>query len=288
MNRDSAPHLTLLGITLTLLLTACEPITLAPRNDLEEDRVISSETQQHYRMGMRYTSGTEVTQDYARAARLFEQAAQEGHTDAQYMYGIALSAGQGIGQNHKEAVVWLERAALRGHKRAQYQLGQTFMNGRGVARDRSWGARWYGMSAHQGYAKAQLALGVAFIKGIGMPKDPQSGAGWLMLAEKGGDATAGKLLKKLQPSMSEADYGEAMTRAETWVEKAMRGYDNRPTLRYLQFNLAKLGYQPGYADGILGPNTKAAVSRFLENGNHSYDLTLREVVYLMRERSPRL
>ncbi len=284
MKNQSIVYLLALCLTTALLLTACEPISLPARDDAP----LSEEAKQHYRMGLRYTNGTDVPQNYGKAADLFKEAALAGHIDAQYMLGIAHSTGRGVGVNQRKAVHWFEKAAAKGQKRAQYQLGESYMNGRGAEKDSAWGARWYGLSANQGHTLAQRSLGVAFIKGLGVPVNLINATIWLRLADKSGDGLAGKLLQKMQQTVDSESYGAAITHTEAWRARKMAGYDNRPTIRYLQYTLSKLGYRPGYADGILGPKTKDAVGHFLDKNGHANDLTLEEVIELLREESPSL
>ncbi|WXG57977.1 MAG: SEL1-like repeat protein [Candidatus Sedimenticola sp. (ex Thyasira tokunagai)] len=284
MKKTHLRHLQSISLAAALLLTACDPISLPTRDDAP----LSEEAKQHYKMGLNYTNGTGVAQNYRKAADLFEDAALSGHSDAQYMLGIAHSTGRGVGVNQRKAVHWFEKAAAKGQKRAQYQLGESYMNGRGAEKDTAWGAHWYGMAANQGHTLAQRSLGVAFIKGLGVPKNPKTATTWLRLADKSGDGLAGKLLQKMQQTVDSESYGAAITRAEAWRARKMAGYDNRPTIRYLQYTLSKLGYRPGYADGILGPKTKDAVGHFLDKNGHANDLTLEEVIELMREESPEL
>ncbi|MES9857034.1 MAG: SEL1-like repeat protein [Sedimenticola sp.] len=284
MKKSSLSHQQLLCIATTLLLTACNPITLPSRDGAP----LSRDMQQHYRMGLNYTNGSGVAQNYHKAAELFEEAALAGHIDAQYMLGIAQATGRGVRVDHRKAVDWFKKAAPKGHKRAQYQLGESYMNGRGAEKDIAWGARWYGLSANQGHTLAQRSLGVSFIKGLGVPKDQKTATTWLTLADKSGDTLARKLLQKMQLRLDSESYDTAITRAEGWRSVKMTGYNNKPTIRYLQYTLSKLGYRPGFADGILGPKTKDAVGHFLDKNGHANDLTLEEVIELLRERSPSL
>ena len=57
-------------------------------------------------MGVKYTRGIEVTQDYGRAARLFEQAAEQGHAKAQTALAFAYHLGRGVPKSDAEAAKW--------------------------------------------------------------------------------------------------------------------------------------------------------------------------------------
>jgi len=56
-------------------------------------------------------NGTGVPVDKARAARLFEQAAQAGDADAAFALANMLRDGEGIPQDRAAAQRWLQRAA---------------------------------------------------------------------------------------------------------------------------------------------------------------------------------
>ena len=58
-----------------------------------------------------YRHGTGVAVDKARAARLFEQAAQAGDADAAFTLANMLRDGEGVPRDPRAAQRWLQRAA---------------------------------------------------------------------------------------------------------------------------------------------------------------------------------
>ncbi|MES9965556.1 MAG: SEL1-like repeat protein [Candidatus Sedimenticola sp. 20ELBAFRAG] len=248
----------------------------------------AGERESQYRLGMLYMSGKGVIQNYTTAAGWFEKAAEAGHVDAQFMWASALYSGVGAEQDHPKAVQWFLKSAKVGHKRSQYQLGDAYLNARGVVKDRAWAARWYGMSASQGHRDAQFSLGVLFARGIGLPINHMEAASWFKLAEMGGHEQASELLAKLQQKLSPASYRSALVRAERWKPAAkMKGYWNRPTVRYMQYALGRLGYSTGYADGIRGPKTDQAMGQFLNVRGLKADAGIVKAVALLRKESPK-
>ncbi len=55
-----------------------------------------------------YASG-----DYATALRLWRPLAEQGHADAQYSLGVMYSQGRGVPQDYVQAHMWFNLAALR-------------------------------------------------------------------------------------------------------------------------------------------------------------------------------
>ncbi len=70
--------------------------------------------------------------------------AAKGDAEAQYELGLAYSAGNGVTQDYVEAVRWFKSSAEGGHAEAQNALGLCYDNGTGVERDSEVAAQWYG------------------------------------------------------------------------------------------------------------------------------------------------
>jgi TPR repeat protein len=54
-----------------------------------------------------------VSQDNAEAAKWYRKAADQGHANAQYNLGVMYSTGQGVPQDYVEAHKWFNLAASR-------------------------------------------------------------------------------------------------------------------------------------------------------------------------------
>jgi hypothetical protein len=59
-----------------------------------------------YRLGMRYATGQDVTQDYSEAMRWFLRAADQGNIHAQATVAVWLMAGRGAPQDYGQAYYW--------------------------------------------------------------------------------------------------------------------------------------------------------------------------------------
>jgi len=69
-------------------------------------------------LGVMYYEGM-VTQDYAEAAKWLRKAAEQGNANAQYYLGMAYSNGKGVTQDYVQAYMWcdLSAAVLTGELR---------------------------------------------------------------------------------------------------------------------------------------------------------------------------
>ena len=97
--------------------------------------------------------------------------AKQGHITAQYNLGVIYSGGLGVPQDYKEAVKWTKLSAVQGKMEAQYNLGTHYINGNGVPQDYNEAVKWLKLSAAQGYMKALNNLGAMYGEGNGVPQD---------------------------------------------------------------------------------------------------------------------
>jgi TPR repeat protein len=92
--------------------------------------------------------GKGVEADEAKAARLFWQAAEQGHASARLWLGWCYEHGQGTGQGACAAVEQYRLAVEGGCANANASLGLCFEKGRGVVRiDPAEAARLYALAA---------------------------------------------------------------------------------------------------------------------------------------------
>ena len=69
------------------------------------------------------------------ALKWYRKAANQGDARAQYNLGLVYTDGQGVAQDYAEAANWYRLAAGQGHFIAQYNLGLMYADGKGVAHD---------------------------------------------------------------------------------------------------------------------------------------------------------
>jgi uncharacterized protein len=158
--------------------------------------------------------------DYATAATLWRQLADQGDATAQYRIGIMYNNGEGVPQNYTEAARWFRLAAEQGDAKAQFLLGFLFAAGNGVSLNDAEAARWFRRAADQGEARAQFLLGSAYAEGAGVAQDYVSARMWFELAAARGEPNAQKALAWSAQRMTPAQTAEAQKRARIWKPTA--------------------------------------------------------------------
>jgi hypothetical protein len=73
--------------------------------------------------------------------------AKQGDAGAQFRLGLAYSRGGGVPQDYAEAACWYRKAALQGNRYAQQSLGLMFVNGEWVTKDQSEAYLWVSLAA---------------------------------------------------------------------------------------------------------------------------------------------
>ena len=86
-------------------------------------------------------------------------AAEGGDVEAKYWLGIMYSEGEGVSQDYNIALDWLRQAADEGDALAQYMMGGMYYHGEGVDKDYKEALIWYNKAVEQGYDEAQIKIG---------------------------------------------------------------------------------------------------------------------------------
>lgn len=162
------------------------------------------DVQAQYQLGLNYTNGTGVAQDYSKGAQWFLKAALQGKADAQFMTGVAYAAGRGVPRDPAIAYEWFDKAANQGHPAALYQKADALANGRGVGKNVTASVKSYEKAARLGHVESKYALGVLLLTGRTGKADKITGNAWILSAADDGykdaqtlfDTTCKKLSKK--------------------------------------------------------------------------------------------
>lgn len=141
-------------------------------------------------IGVCYSKGNGVAQDYEEAVRWFRKAAENGNTLAQFNLGLSYDKGEGVDKDMSQAVYWYKKSAKSGNARAQFNLSCCYFQGEGVTKNISKGIELLKKSAEQGYVDAQYALGSCYEDGNGVKKDLNQSAYWYNMAAQQGDIAA--------------------------------------------------------------------------------------------------
>ena len=94
-----------------------------------------------------------------------------GNADSQNLLGLAYSLGCGVPQDYEQALGWFRLAAEQGDAAAQNELGAMYALGLGTPQNFDLAVKWYELSADQGNASAQGELGVMYANGSGVQKN---------------------------------------------------------------------------------------------------------------------
>ena len=172
-----------------------------------------------------------------------------GNAKAQNNLGLMYTRGEGVAQNYAAAVDWYRKAAAQGFAKAITNLGVMYENGFGVTQDEDEARRLYRLGGRQaadasetaldrarflhdakasdpralaaaaarGDAKAQFDLGLRYARGLGVPQDYVLGYMWLNLSAAHGLADAIRLRDALGAKLTAAQVNEAQRLArERW------------------------------------------------------------------------
>ncbi|WP_181161302.1 tetratricopeptide repeat protein [Labrys okinawensis] len=143
------------------------------------------------------------TQDLAKAAGLYRQAAQMGYTPALFLLGRAYDKGRGVGQDAVLAGLWYQRAAEHGSVNAMYNLAVLYANGSVMgAPDYEQAARWFHQAAEKGHVASQYNYALLAARGLGTPRDLAVSYRFLALAAAAGDADALMKLAEIEPRLT--------------------------------------------------------------------------------------
>ena len=171
-----------------------------------------------YYVGVMYSKGQGVDQNFQEAVNWYNRAAANGHSEAQNNLGFMYTIGQGVGKDYNKAVKWYTKAAEQGNLQAQYSLGTMYSKGQGVAQDYKEAVNWYRRSAAKGHEEAQNSLGFAYSEGQGVEQDYKEAVNWHRKAAEQGSIQAQAVLGLIYSRGQgvEQDYKEAVS----WYQRS--------------------------------------------------------------------
>jgi TPR repeat protein len=140
-----------------------------------------------YDLGVLYLNGKQFPQDIARAAQLFQQAADAGNVEAQYALATLYRQGRGVPKDPRKATQLLGAAALAGNLDAMVEYAIAQFNGNATAKNERAAAQLFLKAARRGNPVAQDRLARILMAGRGMPADATEAVKWHIIAKAGGD-----------------------------------------------------------------------------------------------------
>ena len=169
-------------------------------------------------VGICYSTGDGVAQNYAEALKWYRKAGKQGDAGAECLLGLAYANGLGVEKDEAEAVTWYRKSAAKGEREGQLQLGLCLCKGEGVAEDSAVGLEWLKKAAEQGDAYAQHNVAVCYYGGKGVAKDIVEAYGWWAVASLT-DAFSENLRDKLEEMMTPQQASAAHKRANELLEQ---------------------------------------------------------------------
>jgi len=147
------------------------------------------------------------------------QRAEGGNPDAQNQLGVLYSEGRGVPQNYLEAKDWFKKAADQGHAGAQVNLGTLYSLGQGATFSDYMALFWFQKAAEQRNPLAFAKLGMMYERGRGVPQSLVEAHMWYNLSVAYGEKRSAEARNVLAARMTADQIAEAEERARQWNPK---------------------------------------------------------------------
>ena len=136
----------------------------------------------------------------SKSLRWLRQSAHAGFAPAQFMLGELMESGDFTELNKGSrwsALQYFEFAAAQGHADAAHTLALKYLLGRGISPSDERAAYWYTQAARAGDGAAQYTLASFYERGTGVELDLQQALQWYRAAARQGDVAAREKAKFL-------------------------------------------------------------------------------------------
>ncbi len=174
-------------------------------------------------LGVMYSTGEGVEQNYQEAVRWYRMAASQGLADSQFNLATKYDQGLGVDQNLPEAFKWYLLAAGQGNAYAQGNVGAMYAEGQGVAQDYAEALKWYRLAVTQGNATAQHGLGGMYFSGLGVARDSIRAYMWFSLAAASGGPNSARVRDKVAKLLTPQQVGQAQQMAHDCQQRKFQG-----------------------------------------------------------------
>jgi TPR repeat protein len=133
-------------------------------------------------LGVLYTLGTQVPQDYSLAMYWFQKAIDGGSADAMSNLATMYLFGIGVSRDRVNARRWFERAAAHGNVHSMFSVAVMAEKGLGAACDVRLARAMYLRAAESGFAPAMIWLSNDYAHGSSTKRDLVEAYSWLQVA----------------------------------------------------------------------------------------------------------
>ena len=133
--------------------------------------------------------------------------------------GVMYSEGEGVKQDYAKAMTWFRKAAKQGQRESEYNVGAMHFRGDGVPQDYDKAADWFIKAANQGVIEAQFSLAGMYFMGQGVPQDYVEAHKWWNLSASLGENDAAAARDEAARKMTPAQIAEAQRLADEWKPK---------------------------------------------------------------------
>ena len=251
----------------------------------------SGDAPAQFEIAARYTEGKLVPQNFTKAISWYQKAAAQGLAPAQYRLGTFYEKGRGVSKDKTAARNWYERAAAKGNLKAIHNLAVIHADGSKGKPDFSKAGLWFRKAAELGLADSQYNLAILHDRGLGVSKDQSKAYFWFQIAGAQGDKDARARAAVIEKRMTPDQIARTKLLIGSWNPLTLNKSANEVALPFdgwqsggllqsasipaqktsftqkelvilAQGYLAKLGFTPGTADGILGTQTREAIEAF--------------------------
>ncbi len=218
--------------------------------------------------------------DAEQALYWYRAAAEAGLPEAENNLALMYERGEGVPEDLLAAVFWYRSAAEKGLAVAQNNLAVMMQYGRGTEVNPLTAVAWYKAAALGGDPFGQINLANAHANGIGVDQDPVEAYAWILIVRISGDEEASEIAseyaRRLSPRLDSDTRHQAIARAQILRDEVAAETVRRQSHALwpmaieemgslaitVQRYLKELGYLTGIIDGIAGPATTQAVTRF--------------------------
>ena len=169
-----------------------------------------------YEIGVRFSDGRGVPQNFEQAAFWLARAADQGLAPAQYRLASLREKGQGVKKDLSEARRLYSAAAQQGNGKAMHNLAVLYAVGLDGAPDYKIASEWFRKAADRGLADSQYNLAILCMRGLGVEQNLSEAYKWFALAAQQGDKDAGKKRDEVAARLDPESLAVARSAVQSW------------------------------------------------------------------------